>query len=223
MPGVFGRVRDAAGRTVVRTFKRGIHRLYRTRLQRLGFPSVYRADGTEAIYSPHCVLALGIEELEFSRSYPGAVEFVGPVLYSPSGSAPDPLFIDGRQHVLITLGTHSGWRRDAVIAAVHHAVRQLPGLESHVSDGDRGSTRHESTANVHRIGFISYTRNLSRYAVVVHHAGSGVIAHTLAAGIPASPCRSISTSSTTRHVLRQRAPHFASDGSAICRASSLEP
>ncbi|HTE45804.1 MAG TPA: glycosyltransferase, partial [Gemmatimonadaceae bacterium] len=185
MPGAFAHVRDAAGRVIVRTFKRGIHLLYHDRLTRLGFPSVYRADGTEAIYSPQCVLALGIAELEFPRSYPPAVEFVGPVLYSPPGDAPDPVFVDGRQHVLVTLGTHSKWRRDAVIGAVHDAARQLPSLEFRISDGDRTSTRHESTANVHRIGFVSYTRHLSRYALVVHHAGSGVMAHTLAAGIPA--------------------------------------
>jgi UDP:flavonoid glycosyltransferase YjiC (YdhE family) len=87
--------------------------------------------------------------------------------------------------VLITLGTHGGWHREAVVAAVHRAARQLPALEFHVSDGNRTSTRCESTANVHRIGFISYTRHLSRYALVVHHAGTGVLAHTLAAGIPA--------------------------------------
>ena len=39
--------------------------------------------------------------------------------------------------------------------------------------------------NVHRIGFISYTQHVAKYAVVVHHGGAGVLAHTLAAGTPA--------------------------------------
>jgi UDP:flavonoid glycosyltransferase YjiC (YdhE family) len=184
-PGPLGRLRDAAGRSLVRTFKRVVHRFHRTRLRRLGFPSVYRENGVEAIYSPECVLALSLEALEFVRGYPPAVEFVGPVLYSPPVDAPEPLYVAGRQHVLVTLGTHLGWRREAVVATVREAARHLPALEFHVSDGDRNSRRCESAGNVHRIGFVSYTRDLARYALVVHHGGAGVLSHTLAAGTPA--------------------------------------
>jgi len=110
---------------------------------------------------------------------------VGPILYSPPADAPEPPFTVGRPHVLVTLGTHLGWHRAKVAAAVQDAARQLPHVEFHLSDGDRNSARRESLGNVHRIGFISYTQHVAKYAVVVHHGGAGVLAHTLAAGTPA--------------------------------------
>lgn len=185
-PGRFGQLRDASGRFIVRTFKRAVHRLHRARLARLGFPAPYRPDGVEAIYSPTCVLALAAGVLEFPRSYPPTVEFVGPVMYSPPVNVPAPPFVEGRQHVLITIGTHLGWLREALAAAVRDAARGLPTLEFHLSDGDRNGRRRESMTNVHRISFISYERHLARYALVVHHGGSGVLGYTLAAGTPAA-------------------------------------
>ena len=154
-------------------------------MRRLGFPAVYRADGSESIYSSECVLALSLAELDFPRRYPAALEFVGPVLYTPPVAAPPPPFVAGRRHVLVSIGTHLAWRREAVAAAVHAAARAHPALEFHLSDGDRTSARRESSGNVHRIGFVSYARDLSRYELVVHHGGSGVLSHTLAAGRPA--------------------------------------
>ena len=183
--GVIGRTRDAVGRSLVRGFKQGVHALYRDRLRQIGFPSLYRVDGSEAVYSDERVLAVSLEELEFPRTYPASVEFVGPVLYSPPADAPEPPFTVGRPHVLVTLGTHLGWHRAEVAAAVQRAARRLPHVEFHLSDGDRNSARRESLGNVHRIGFISYTQHVAKYAVVVHHGGAGVLAHTLAAGTPA--------------------------------------
>jgi len=183
--GQLGGLRDAAGRRAIRVFKRAIHWRHRHTMRRLGFPALYRADGSEATYSPDRVLALSLEALEFPRTYPPAVEFVGPVLYTPPADTPPPPFRDGRQHVLVTLGTHLAWRREAVAAAVQHAARELPSIEFHISDGNRTSQACVSNQNVHRIGFVSYLRDLSRYQAVIHHGGAGVLAHTLAAGAPA--------------------------------------
>ena len=184
-PGPLGRLRDAAGRLAVGAFKRGVHWMHRDQARRLGFPSVYRRDGVEAIYSPECVLAVGLRELEFARQFPASVEFVGPVLYTPPFESSPPAMRVGRTHVLVTIGTHLGWRKDAVSADVREAARALPDIDFHISDGDRNSTRQETEGNVHRCGFISYARDLPRYDLVVHHAGTGVLAHTLAAGLPA--------------------------------------
>ena len=65
------------------------------------------------------------------------------------------------------------------------AARALPDVEFHFSDGNRTSGRRESDGNVHRLGFVSYTRDLPHYDLVVHHGGAGVLSHTLAAGTPA--------------------------------------
>lgn len=184
-PGLFWQVRDAVGRQAIRAFKRGVYWMHRHQIRRMGFPSVYRADGVEAIYSPERVLAVGLRELEFPRTYPSSVAFVGPVLYTPPYESSPPAMRVGRTHVLVTIGTHLGWRKDAVSAAVREAARALPDIDFHISDGDRNSTRQETEGNVHRCGFISYARDLPRYDLVVHHAGTGVLSHTLAAGLPA--------------------------------------
>lgn len=185
--GPLGRLRDALGRGLVRAGKRAIHRLHRNRLANLGFPAVYRGDGGEAVYSAERVLAFGVAELEFPRRWPPAVELVGPVLYTPEGPSrrPDPPFEAGRPHVLITLGTHLGWHREAMAEAARRAARSLAGIEIHLSDGEARSTRLESSGNFHRLGFISYQRHLPRYALIVHHGGAGVLYHTLYSGKPA--------------------------------------
>ncbi len=184
-PGPVGTARDRAGRAVVRSFKRAVHTLNRAELTDLGFPHPYRHDGTEAIYSPQRVFGLVWPELEFARRWPPAVELVGPVLYTPDVDAPEPPFIAGRRHVLVTCGTHLPWRRAQLVEAAARAAALMPGVEFHVSDGDVSSALHESAGNFHRMGYISYQRHLHRYDLVVHHAGAGVLAHTLAAGLPA--------------------------------------
>lgn len=84
-----------------------------------------------------------------------------------------------------SVGTQLHWRKEAVAAAVRRAACELPEVEFHISDGNRSSDRRESDGNVHRIGFVSYARDLPRYDLVVHHGGAGVLSHTLAAGAPA--------------------------------------
>jgi UDP:flavonoid glycosyltransferase YjiC (YdhE family) len=107
------------------------------------------------------------------------------MLYTPPTPAPPPAFVDGRTHVLVTTGTHLPWRRAEMLAAVRVAARMRPGIEFHVSDGDRTSGRQQIDGNVQRLGFVSYDRDLSRYAAIVHHGGAGIMYRTLAAGLPA--------------------------------------
>lgn len=181
---VFGRVRDAGGRALIRTFKRSVAGWHRHRLRELGLPAVYRADGTEAAYSPERILALGLRELEFAREWPRAVQFVGPVRYTPPGLGAEPPFVSGRRHVLITLGTHLRGHKDRVANAAQAAAQALPRLELHFSEGRVDAEARQVTANFHRLPFVDYTL-LSRYDVVVHHAGAGIMHETIAAGLPA--------------------------------------
>jgi UDP:flavonoid glycosyltransferase YjiC (YdhE family) len=151
----------------------------------LGVPAIYRDDGTEAVYSDDRILGLGLAEFEFPRRWPAALELIGPVLYTPPSQAPEPPFVTGRPHVLVTLGTHLGWKKEEFLEVVRHAAAALPGIELHWSDGDVNRDRRESNGNFHRLGYISYARHLNRYDLVVHHGGSGVMYHTLRAGLPA--------------------------------------
>jgi UDP:flavonoid glycosyltransferase YjiC (YdhE family) len=180
-----GRLRDAGGRALIRTFKRGVHRLYREPIRALGFPRLYREDGTEAVYSPERVLAYSVPELEFPRTLPPAVRLIGPVFYTPPTETPAPPFRQGRPTVLVTLGTHLPWKKDAMAEAVRKAARATPEIDFHFTDGRAESDRRESAGNFHRLGYVSYARDLARYALVVHHGGAGVQFHTLRAGLPA--------------------------------------
>ncbi len=183
--GPLGHLRDAAGRALIRTFKRTAHRLYREPIRALGFPSLYREDGSEAVYSPERVLGLSVPELEFPRTLPPAVRLIGPVLYTPPTAMPEPPFRQGRPAVLVTLGTHLAWKKDAMADAVRAAAAALPEIDFHFTDGRAESDRSESAGNFHHRGYVSYERHLARYSLVVHHGGAGVQFHTLRAGLPA--------------------------------------
>lgn len=62
---LWGRLRDKAGRWVIRSCKRTFGRLLASRLKRLGMNSIYRPDGLEAAYSPSMILGFGLREFEF--------------------------------------------------------------------------------------------------------------------------------------------------------------
>lgn len=195
--GVPARLRDAAGRFAVRAAKHLAHRLHYRTMRALGLEAMYRADGSEAVYSPDRIFALGLETFEFPRRWPVALEFVGPVRFTPPGLAEPPPFAPGRRHVLVTIGTHLPWMKDTMAAAAEAMARALPDIEVHFTDGrvDRAAAASGDVSaragasgrasNFHRLPYVSYGRDLARYALVVHHGGAGVMYHTLAAGLPA--------------------------------------
>lgn len=83
--GRLGHVRDAAARAGVRLFKEVGFALNRPAMMRIGFERLTRADGSEAQYSPECILATGLPELEFPRTWPVVARFTGAVTYAPPG------------------------------------------------------------------------------------------------------------------------------------------
>lgn len=182
---VFGRIRDALGRAAVRGFKRGIGGFYRRELAALGIASLYRADGSEAVYSDERILALGSEAFEFPRDWPAALTFTGPVLYTPPYSGPAPAFRAGRRHVLVTLGTHLAWHKPQVIAAVRAAASALPDVEFHFSRGDAAGENPVHDRNYQELAYVSYERDLPHYDLVVHHGGAGILYRCLSLGLPA--------------------------------------
>lgn len=179
-----GRARDAAGRRGVRAFKRVAPRLAGVRLADVGVQRIHRPDGSETIYSADRTFALTPEAIEYDRSLPAAVRYVGPVLFTPPGSAPPPVLAAGRRHVLVTAGTHLPWHKADLVRHVARAAPDLPDVELHVSLG--GPTPGvERPPGVHVHDYVDYARDLPRFDAVVHHGGTGVLGHTLAAGLPA--------------------------------------
>lgn len=181
--GVFGRMRDAVAADVVRTFKRGVHRLHRRRLAALGFPSLYRDDGSEAAYSDECILGLGLRALEFERDWPSALRFVGPMLWSPPDrGAPPP--DDGRKHVLATLGTHLGFAKNALATRLEAFAASRPDTAVHFSDGRLDADADAMPSHLHRHAWVDYPGWIPRMHAVLHHGGAGVLWECLRAGVP---------------------------------------
>jgi UDP:flavonoid glycosyltransferase YjiC (YdhE family) len=184
--GVLGRARDALAAQAVRTFKRGVHRLHGRRLRALGFPSLYREDGSEAAYSDACILGLGLRALEFERDWPSALEFIGPMLWSPPATgAPPP---ERGTHALATLGTHLGFAKDALALRLQGVAAECPQVDLHFSDGrfagGDASATSAAQANLHRHAWVDYPGWIPRMAAVLHHGGAGVMWECLRAGVP---------------------------------------
>ena len=185
LTGPAGAARDALGRGAVRATKTALHALFARDLRSLGMPAMYRSDGTEATYSPECVLALGYPELEFAKRWPRSVRFMGPaslVLDRP-GYEPPPL--GPHANVLVTAGTQAPWFTERMAGAVARAARAHPDITFHFTAGEFDGTRTERGANYLRVPYVRYETDVSRYDLVVHHAGTGILNACLNAGVPA--------------------------------------
>lgn len=180
----WGRARDAAGRVLVRTFKRAVFLVHRRRLRALGFDRPYRANGDEAIYSPDIILGLGMAELEFPRAWPAAFRFVGPMLHTPPSPAPPPALEPGAAQVLVTSGTQLPWLKERMAAAAAAIARALPDVIVHFTEGRPAAGTAVGGKNFRRHAYVPYDRDLARFALVVHHGGTGVMYHCIRAGVP---------------------------------------
>ncbi|MCC7247831.1 MAG: glycosyl transferase [Lysobacter sp.] len=186
----FGRARDACAAQAVRGFKRGVHRLHRRALSELGLDRVYRNDGSEAAYSPDCVLALGLRELEFERRWPDSVRFVGPMLWSPPDRGEPPPTANDAPQVLATLGTHLGWAKDGLAETLRDIAQRNPQWRLHFSDGrhEPSTSKGAETAThdaLRRHAWVDYPSWIPAMSAVLHHGGAGVMWECLRAGMPA--------------------------------------
>lgn len=172
-------------RAGVRVFKHLMFLTFRRTFRAAGLTSVYRADGTERVYSPHLILGLSLPELEFPRTYPERFHLIGPVLFTPPGPDAPPSFIEQRKHVLISLGTHLAHHKEEAARVVRQLARDHPDWIFHLTDGQAGGGRREIEGNFHRYSFVSYAGQLARYDLVIHHAGTGILFRCLQHGLPA--------------------------------------
>lgn len=176
----------AALRRATRLFKRALWVLFRREFQALGFPGIYRADGSEAVYSPERILALTLPELEFPRTYPAAFRFVGPVLFAPPAETrAHPPRTPGRPRVLVTLGTHLPHAKTRLAQTLREIATRLPEVDIDFSHGRAGAIPDRGEGNFREYDFVNYAQHLADYDVVIHHGGAGVMHHCLRAGIPA--------------------------------------
>lgn len=177
-------LRDAAGRAATRTAKRAFEATLASRFRAAGV-HVYRPDGTEAAYSPHGILGLGMWELELPRDWPAHFEMVGPVTATP-GPAAAPDLPDGPL-LLVTLGTHLGWAKADLAERVRRLAELLPSHTVLVSLGDvsRAAEPVAVDGRVHVHQHLPYDAVVPLCDAVVHHGGAGITYSTVRAGRPA--------------------------------------
>lgn len=173
------RLRDALGRRCIRGFKRAAFVLQSRRLSPLGLSGPYRSDGSEQAYSDECILALGLQELEFARHWPKALRWVGPVLHSPALAAPEPRWDPRRKNVLVTLGTHLPYLRQRLPALLSGWAGALPGVHLHYSAGGQDAGTQQGGENWTVYPYLNYGRGLARFDALVHHGGAGISYHAL--------------------------------------------
>ncbi|GMA31436.1 glycosyltransferase [Litorihabitans aurantiacus] len=194
------RVRDAAGRMATRVAKRGMQLALRRAFARAG-TGVYRADGSEAAYSPTAILGLGALELELPRDWPAAFRMIGPVTATPErllaggGDALRPHLLPDGPLVLVTVGTHLDWARRDLVTQVRALAAAVPSHTFVVSLGRVGDDVGPTTDDEERDGrgagrvvvvdHLPYDEVMARFDAVVHHGGAGVSYSAIRAGVPA--------------------------------------
>ncbi len=179
--------RDNFHRGILRCFKKFVYFLFYNKMKEIPLDSVYDRDGHERIYSHRATFALGMIDLEFSRDCPDYFFPVGPILYTPPVKAPALSFKKNRKQILITIGTHLQFEKEAMGSLVERIAKDLPGYMFHYSLGDiqRESMFEEVKENLIVYGFIPYNREMEKYDLVIHHGGSGILYSCLKAGVPA--------------------------------------
>ena len=174
-------------RLTTRGFKRAMHFWFHREMLALGLPHIYRADGTEAVYSRQCILALGVRELEFERLWPAAVQFVGPMLCTPPRNRKSPPFQHGKRHLLVTAGTHLDWAKNRLAEEARKLALRYPNWVVHVTDGHAdapSASLDRELPNFQRLPFVDYERHIHKYDLLLHHGGAGIMYHAIKAGIP---------------------------------------
>ena len=186
---IFGKWRDALGRTFVRTFKKFAFYRFRKKLQPLGFKSVYREDGTERMYSNDVILGLGIGELEFEdNDLPKAWHWIGPCLERPVLEHVAPQYEAGKKHILVAPGTQVRWAKERAESIVREVARHMPDCIFHfvinvLNDPDLKEPRKEG--NLHIYGYIPFTpESFRNYDVIFNMGGTGVMYTAILAGVP---------------------------------------
>lgn len=180
------RARDAAGRAMTRLVKLSFGRIFASQLSELG-TSIYRADGTEAAYSPLAILGLGMRELEFDRDWPAGFELIGPVTESPEPPGQLPSLPDGPL-VLVTLGTHLHWAKHDLLDQLRPLARAFGDRSFVVSLGRPGEAaagppRHHER-NITIFDYLPYDPLMPAFDAVIHHGGAGITYSAIRAARP---------------------------------------
>lgn len=169
----------------IKIFKKSCYWLFKKEFKKIGLNSLYDRNGTELIYSPERVYALGIKELEFNQPKQPQFNYVGPVLYSPRPKYEKEIkYQKNKTYILITMGTHLKFLKKELIKNIQLLAKEYPEIEFHITIGEENNNTYLEQGNVKVLNYISYDKYLSQYHYVIHHGGTGILYECIKRGIP---------------------------------------
>ena len=187
--GIFYKWRDALGRKVIRLAKKVGFALVKKNLDTLEGFKLYREDGTEAIYSPYSILALGMKELEFRDDFPSQLKWVGYrcLSFDRLPQEQKQYFTSSNKRVFVTCGTHLKWEKERMVEYAKLLSQEYPDYVFYVTLGDPSGLEHPPSMlseNLLIFDYLPYSDVLDQMDFAIHHAGAGIMMGCIDLGIP---------------------------------------
>ena len=187
--GTFYKWRDALGRQVIRLAKKVGFALVKKNLDTLQDFKLYREDGTEGVYSPYSILALGMKELEFRDDFPSQLKWVGYrcLSFDLLPQEQKQYFTSSNKRVFVTCGTHLKWEKERMVEYAKLLSQEYPDYVFYVTLGDSGGLKHPPrilSENLLIFDYLPYSDVLDQMDFAIHHAGAGIMMGCIDLGIP---------------------------------------
>lgn len=187
--GIFYKWRDAMGRKVIRLAKKVGLALVKKNLVTLADFKLYREDGTEAVYSPYSILALGMKELEFRDDFPPQVKWVGYrcLSFDRLPQEQKQYLTTSKKRIFITCGTHLKWEKERMVELSKLLSQEYPDYVFYVTLGDSSGLEHPPrilSENLLIFDYLPYSDVLEQMDFAIHHAGAGILMGCIDHGIP---------------------------------------
>ena len=187
--GIFYKWRDALGRQVIRLAKKVGFALVKKNLDTLEGFKLYREDGTEAIYSPSSILALGMKELEFRDDFPSQLKWVGYrcLSFDRLPQEQKQYFTSSNKRVFVTSGTHLKWEKERMVEYAKLLSQEYPDYVFYVTLGDPSGIENPPSMlseNLLIFDYLPYSDVLDQMDFAIHHAGAGIMMGCIDLGIP---------------------------------------
>lgn len=187
--GIFYKWRDAMGRKVIRLAKKVGLSLVKKNLVTLADFKLYREDGTEAVYSPYSILALGMKELEFRDDFPPHLKWVGYrcLSFDRLPQEQKQYLTTSKKRIFITCGTHLKWEKERMVELSKLLSQEYPDYVFYVTLGDSSGLEHPPrilSENLLIFDYLPYSDFLEQMDFAIHHAGAGILMGCIEQGIP---------------------------------------
>ena len=187
--GIFYKWRDALGRQVIRLAKKVGFALVKKNLDTLEGFKLYREDGTEAIYSPYSILALGMKELEFRDDFPSQLKWVDYrcLSFDRLPQEQKQYFTSSNKRVFVTSGTHLKWEKERMVEYAKLLSQEYPDYVFYVTLGDPSGIENPPSMlseNLLIFDYLPYSDVLDQMDFAIHHAGAGIMMGCIDLGIP---------------------------------------